>query len=122
MLSLKLNLIIQMEGFQPVSRQLSTATMVNLRICGADKSTLLLRRTIGLKKDEYQLDRKSTSKGEVMSLLESAGFSRSNPYYIVPQGRVSHYCFRASNAQIHTFNDDRLPISPIKKIKIDCFY
>ena len=24
-----------------------------------------------------------------MSLLESAGFSRSNPYYIVPQGRVS---------------------------------
>ena len=53
-----------------------------------DKPTLLLRRTIGLKKDEYQLDRKSTSKGEVMSLLESAGFSRSNPYYIVPQGRV----------------------------------
>lgn len=54
-----------------------------------DKPSLLLRRTIGLKKDEYQLDRKSTSKGEVMSLLESAGFSRSNPYYIVPQGRVS---------------------------------
>lgn len=24
-----------------------------------------------------------------MSLLESAGFSRANPYYIVPQGRVS---------------------------------
>jgi structural maintenance of chromosome 3 (chondroitin sulfate proteoglycan 6) len=24
-----------------------------------------------------------------MNLLESAGFSRSNPYYIVPQGRVS---------------------------------
>jgi chromosome segregation ATPase len=23
-----------------------------------------------------------------MNLLESAGFSRSNPYYIVPQGRV----------------------------------
>lgn len=54
------------------------------------KPTLLLRRTIGLKKDEYQLDRKSTSKGEVMSILESAGFSRSNPYYIVPQGRVRY--------------------------------
>lgn len=25
-----------------------------------------------------------------MSLLESAGFSRSNPYYIVPQGRITH--------------------------------
>ncbi|GAA5914010.1 hypothetical protein JCM8208_005919 [Rhodotorula glutinis] len=54
-----------------------------------NKPSLLLRRTIGLKKDEYQLDRKSTSKGEVMSLLESAGFSRSNPYYIVPQGRIT---------------------------------
>jgi hypothetical protein len=29
------------------------------------------------------------SKSDVMNLLESAGFSRSNPYYIVPQGRVS---------------------------------
>lgn len=27
-----------------------------------------------------------------MSLLESAGFSRANPYYIVPQGRVSYWC------------------------------
>lgn len=25
-----------------------------------------------------------------MNLLESAGFSKSNPYYIVPQGRVRH--------------------------------
>lgn len=50
---------------------------------------LYLRRTIGLKKDEYSLDRKSVTKAEVMNLLESAGFSRSNPYYIVPQGRVS---------------------------------
>ncbi|GAA6010091.1 hypothetical protein JCM11491_005863 [Sporobolomyces phaffii] len=55
-----------------------------------NKPTMLLRRTIGLKKDEYQMDRKSTSKGEVMSMLESAGFSRSNPYYIVPQGRINH--------------------------------
>jgi hypothetical protein len=28
------------------------------------------------------------SKGEVMNLLESAGFSRSNPYYVVQQGKV----------------------------------
>ena len=27
-----------------------------------------------------------------MSLLESAGFSRSNPYYIVPQGRITSLC------------------------------
>jgi structural maintenance of chromosome 3 (chondroitin sulfate proteoglycan 6) len=54
------------------------------------KPELVLRRTIGMKKDEYTLDRKSSTKAEVMNMLESAGFSRSNPYYIVPQGRVTH--------------------------------
>ena len=53
------------------------------------RDQVVLRRTIGLKKDEYTLDRKSASKTDVMNLLESAGFSRSNPYYIVPQGRVT---------------------------------
>lgn len=53
------------------------------------KTELVLRRTIGLKKDEYTLDRKNATKADVMNLLESAGFSRSNPYYIVPQGRVT---------------------------------
>ncbi|EEY22787.1 chromosome segregation protein sudA [Verticillium alfalfae VaMs.102] len=50
---------------------------------------LILRRTIGSKKDEYSLDRKVVTKNDVINLLEAAGFSRSNPYYIVPQGRVS---------------------------------
>lgn len=50
---------------------------------------LVLRRTIGLKKDEYSLDRKNATRSDVMNLLENAGFSRSNPYYIVPQGRVT---------------------------------
>lgn len=53
------------------------------------KEELILRRTIGLKKDEYSLDRRNATKADVMNLLESAGFSRSNPYYIVPQGRVT---------------------------------
>lgn len=53
------------------------------------KDELILRRTIGAKKDEYSLDRKNATKSDVMNLLESAGFSRSNPYYIVPQGRVT---------------------------------
>ncbi|KAJ7632426.1 structural maintenance of chromosome protein 3 [Roridomyces roridus] len=54
---------------------------------GHDEVTL--RRTIGVKKDEYSLDKKSASKADVMNLLESAGFSKSNPYYIVPQGRIT---------------------------------
>ncbi|KAH7329122.1 putative chromosome segregation protein SudA [Stachybotrys elegans] len=54
-----------------------------------DKKEVILRRTIGLKKDEYSVDRKVVAKTDVIHLLESAGFSRSNPYYIVPQGRVT---------------------------------
>lgn len=50
---------------------------------------LTLRRTIGLKKDEYSVDRKNTTRNEVMQMLETAGFSRANPYYIVPQGRIT---------------------------------
>ncbi|PVU92321.1 hypothetical protein BB561_003892 [Smittium simulii] len=53
------------------------------------KDETVIRRTVGLKKDEYSLDKKSCTKADVMSLLESAGFSRSNPYYIVPQGRIT---------------------------------
>ncbi|RKP39869.1 putative chromosome segregation protein SudA [Dimargaris cristalligena] len=53
------------------------------------KPETIIRRTIGLKKDEYSLDKRSSSKTDIMNLLESAGFSRSNPYYIVPQGRVT---------------------------------
>lgn len=53
------------------------------------KDQVIIRRTIGMKKDEYSLDRKNATKTDVMNLLESAGFSRSNPYYIVPQGRVT---------------------------------
>ncbi|ORX64475.1 RecF/RecN/SMC protein [Anaeromyces robustus] len=49
---------------------------------------VVIRRTIGLKKDEYSLDKKAATKSDVMNLLESAGFSKSNPYYIVPQGKI----------------------------------
>ncbi|CAM8970304.1 unnamed protein product [Rhodiola kirilowii] len=54
-----------------------------------DKDEVHLRRTIGLKKDEYFLDGKHITKTEVMNLLESAGFSRSNPYYVVQQGKIA---------------------------------
>ena len=48
-----------------------------------------LRRVIGSKKDQYFLDKKMVTKTDVMNLLESAGFSRSNPYYIVKQGKIN---------------------------------
>lgn len=54
--------------------------------------TVVLRRTIGLKKDEFFLQRKRANKTEVQSLLEGAGFSKSNPYFIVQQGKVQDLC------------------------------
>ncbi|XP_052141758.1 structural maintenance of chromosomes protein 3-like [Oryza glaberrima] len=54
-----------------------------------EKKVVRLRRTVASKKDEYYLDGKHISKTEVMNLLESAGFSRSNPYYVVQQGKIA---------------------------------
>lgn len=35
------------------------------------------------------MDKKAVTKQDVANLLQAAGFSRSNPYYIVPQGRIT---------------------------------
>ena len=40
-----------------------------------------------------------------MSLLESAGFSRSNPYYIVPQGRVTSLCNAKDSERLHLLKE-----------------
>ena len=54
-----------------------------------ERDEVRLRRNIGLKKDEYYLDKKHASKTEIVNLLETAGFSRTNPYYVVQQGRIT---------------------------------
>ena len=46
-------------------------------------------RIIGQKKDQYFIDKKIVTKKDVVQLLEAAGFSRSNPYYIVKQGKIN---------------------------------
>ncbi|TPX14356.1 uncharacterized protein E0L32_005552 [Thyridium curvatum] len=48
-----------------------------------------LRRTIGLKRDEYSVDKKVMTRSDINSMLDTAGFSLKNSYYIVPQGRVT---------------------------------
>ena len=53
-----------------------------------EREEVRLRRNIGLKKDEYYLDKKHVTRAEVVNLLESAGFSRTNPYYVVQQGKI----------------------------------
>ena len=57
---------------------------------------------IGSKKDQYFLNKKVVPKSDVMNLLESAGFSRSNPYYIVKQGKVTPAsCLRWLGSEWH---------------------
>jgi structural maintenance of chromosome 3 (chondroitin sulfate proteoglycan 6) len=53
---------------------------------------VVLRRTIGAKKDEFFVQRKRAKKQEVQSLLEGAGFSKSNPYFMVQQGKIQALC------------------------------
>lgn len=54
-----------------------------------EREEVSLRRAIGAKRDAYYLDKKHVTKNDVMNLLEGAGFSRSNPYYIVKQGKIN---------------------------------
>ena len=51
-----------------------------------DINEMTFRRQIGLKKDQYFMNNKIVTHSDIVSLLETAGFSRSNPYYIVKQG------------------------------------
>ena len=60
-----------------------------------------MQRTIGAKKDEFRLNRKHIAKSDVVNLLESAGFSRSNPYYIVRQGKVDRICKMSNAERLH---------------------
>jgi len=53
-----------------------------------DRDEVRLRRTISAKDDKWSLDRKQVTRAEVQNLLESAGFSRANPYYVVQQGKI----------------------------------
>lgn len=58
-----------------------------------DNAEVVIKRVVsGSKHDQYWLDRKQVTRSEIVNVLESAGFSRSNPYYIVKQGQVET-CF-----------------------------
>ncbi|AAZ11462.1 structural maintenance of chromosome 3, putative [Trypanosoma brucei brucei TREU927] len=48
-----------------------------------------IRRTLGLKQDEFRVNDKRFTATDIRQLLESAGFSSTNPYYIVEQGQIS---------------------------------
>jgi structural maintenance of chromosome 3 (chondroitin sulfate proteoglycan 6) len=70
-----------------------------------ESEEVVLRRTVGHKKDEFFVNRKRVQKAEVQSLLESAGFSKSNPYYIVQQGKVANLCVMKDTDRLTLLKD-----------------
>ena len=70
-----------------------------------ESDEVVLRRTVGHKKDEFFVNRKRVQKSEVQSLLESAGFSKSNPYYIVQQGKVANLCVMKDSDRLNLLKE-----------------
>jgi len=54
-----------------------------------DRDEVRLRRTITAARDDFAVDRRHVTRAEVQNMLESAGFSRANPYYVVQQGKIT---------------------------------
>ena len=53
------------------------------------RTETVIKRVIGAKSDIYYINAKPVTRGEIISLMEAAGFSRNNPFYLVEQGQVS---------------------------------
>ena len=54
-----------------------------------ESSETVIRRVIGAKIDMYYINARLATRTEIISLMEAAGFSRNNPFYLVEQGQVS---------------------------------
>jgi structural maintenance of chromosome 3 (chondroitin sulfate proteoglycan 6) len=70
-----------------------------------EKDEVTIRRQIGLKKDEYFIDNKHVTKQDISNMLETAGFSKSNPYYIVEQGKVTKITEMADKARLELLKE-----------------
>ena len=70
-----------------------------------DRDEVRVRRTIGVKKDDYSLDGKNATKNEIFALLESCGFTKSNPYYIVQQGKISELTLMNEFRRLHLIKE-----------------
>lgn len=70
-----------------------------------DNKEVSIRRTIGLKKDEYRIDGKTVPQKEFFSMLETAGISASNPYFIVEQGKVTSLTTMKESARLELLKE-----------------
>jgi structural maintenance of chromosome 3 (chondroitin sulfate proteoglycan 6) len=71
----------------------------------AEEAEVRIRRTVGLKQDEFRVNDRKFSASEVRQLLESAGFSGSNPYYIVEQGKIVNLASMSETERFQLIKD-----------------
>nr|XP_022909118.1 structural maintenance of chromosomes protein 3-like [Onthophagus taurus] len=70
-----------------------------------DANEISLRRIIGIHKDQFILNKKNATRTEVMNYLESAGFTNSNPYYIVKQGTINQMALASDSHRLKLLNE-----------------
>mmetsp|Transcript_47196 Transcript_47196/g.137270 ORF Transcript_47196/g.137270 Transcript_47196/m.137270 type:complete len:1208 (-) Transcript_47196:81-3704(-) len=70
-----------------------------------DGDQVAIRRLIGVKKDDWLLDGRHSTKAEIFGLLESAGFAKSSPYYIVQQGKVGELTLMSDAQRLGLLRD-----------------
>lgn len=68
-------------------------------------SDVVVRRTVGMKKDEYLLNNKRADMQDVINLFETIGFSRCNPYNIVLQGQVEQLTAMSASDRLGLIKD-----------------
>lgn len=59
-----------------------------------------IRRSIGINKDEYFIQRKHSTRQDVINLFESANYSISSGFFIVRQGRVKTIAEMSDSARL----------------------
>ncbi|KAI1727854.1 SMC proteins flexible hinge domain-containing protein [Ditylenchus destructor] len=70
-----------------------------------ESSEVRIMRQVGQKKDQYFIDNKVVTRTDIVNLMEAAGFSRSNPYYIVKQGKIAELALSADPQRLNLIRE-----------------
>jgi len=72
---------------------------------GEATNEVRIRRTMGAKKDQFLVNDSPMNMSDFHALLESAGMSRSNPYYIVEQGKIAALMRQRKRERLELFKE-----------------
>lgn len=64
-----------------------------------------IRRTVTQKQEEYTVDGKGVSREEMAALFESAGVSKTMPYFVVEQGRIGELANMAGEERMEVVRE-----------------